>query len=70
MSGETGNLVVKLDMKENVEKGLMMTNTGLREAWERQIRSRVRQIGLAGLLQGYLGWLRVIGAILMHYQPK
>jgi hypothetical protein len=33
MSGETSNLVVKLDMKENVEKGPMMTNTGLREAW-------------------------------------
>jgi hypothetical protein len=26
-------------------------------------------MGLTGLLQGYLGWLRVTRAILMHYQP-
>jgi hypothetical protein len=33
MSGETGNLVVKVDAKENVEEGPMMANTGLLEAW-------------------------------------
>jgi hypothetical protein len=33
MSGETGNLVVKINMKENVEEGLMMANTELLEAW-------------------------------------
>jgi hypothetical protein len=33
MSGETGNLVVKVDMKENVEEGPMMANTELLEAW-------------------------------------
>jgi hypothetical protein len=33
MSGETGNFVVKVDMKENVEEGLMMANTELLEAW-------------------------------------
>jgi hypothetical protein len=27
-------------------------------------------MGLAGLLQGYPGWLRVTRAILRHYQPK
>jgi hypothetical protein len=33
MSGETDNLVVKVDMKENVEEGWMMANTELLEAW-------------------------------------
>jgi hypothetical protein len=33
MSGETGNLVVKIDVKENVEEGMMMANIGLLEAW-------------------------------------
>jgi hypothetical protein len=33
MSGEMGNLVVKVDVKENVEEGLMMANTELPEAW-------------------------------------
>jgi hypothetical protein len=33
MSGETGNLVVKVNMKENVEEGPMMASTGLLEAW-------------------------------------
>jgi enolase len=33
MSGETGNLVVKVDVKEDVEEGLMMTNTEWLEAW-------------------------------------
>jgi hypothetical protein len=33
MLGEVGNLVVKVDMKENVEKGPMMANNELLEAW-------------------------------------
>jgi hypothetical protein len=33
MLEETGNLVVKVDVKENVEEGLMMANTELLEAW-------------------------------------
>jgi hypothetical protein len=33
MSGETGNLVVKVDVKENVGEGPMMTNTKLLETW-------------------------------------
>jgi enolase len=28
-----GNLVMKVDVKENVEEGLMMANTELLEAW-------------------------------------
>jgi hypothetical protein len=32
MSGEMGNLVVKVDMKGNVEEGPMMANTELLEA--------------------------------------
>jgi hypothetical protein len=33
MSGETGNLVVKVDVKKNLGEGLMMANTELIEAW-------------------------------------
>jgi hypothetical protein len=33
MSEETGNLVLKVDMKENVGEGLMMANIELLEAW-------------------------------------
>jgi hypothetical protein len=33
MSGETGNLVVKVNVKKNVEEGPMMANTELLEAW-------------------------------------
>jgi hypothetical protein len=33
MSGEIGNLVVKVDLKENVEEGPMMANNELLEAW-------------------------------------
>jgi hypothetical protein len=33
MSGETGNLMVKVDVKENVGEGPMMTNTELLETW-------------------------------------
>jgi hypothetical protein len=33
MLGEMGNLVVKVDVKENVEEGPMMANTDLLEAW-------------------------------------
>jgi hypothetical protein len=33
MSREMVNFVVKVDVKENVEEGLMMANTELLEAW-------------------------------------
>jgi hypothetical protein len=33
VSGETGNLVVKVDVKENVVEGSMMACTELLEAW-------------------------------------
>jgi hypothetical protein len=33
MLGETGNLVVEIDMKENMEERSMMANTKLLEAW-------------------------------------
>jgi hypothetical protein len=33
MSGETGNLAMKVDVKENVGEGPMMVNTELLEAW-------------------------------------
>jgi hypothetical protein len=33
MSGETGNLVVKVNMKKNVEEEPMMASSELLEAW-------------------------------------
>jgi hypothetical protein len=33
MSGETDNLVVKVNMKKSVEEGPMMASTELLEAW-------------------------------------
>jgi hypothetical protein len=33
MSGEMGNLVMKVDVKGNVDEGPMMANTELLEAW-------------------------------------
>jgi hypothetical protein len=33
MSGETGNSVVKVDVKENTEEEPMMANAELLEAW-------------------------------------
>jgi hypothetical protein len=33
MSGETGNFIVKVDMKENVEEGPMMANSELLGDW-------------------------------------
>jgi hypothetical protein len=35
MSGEIGNLVMKVNVKENVEEGPMMANTELLKAWIR-----------------------------------
>jgi hypothetical protein len=34
MSGETGNLVVKVNVKKSVEEGLMMASSELLEDWE------------------------------------
>jgi hypothetical protein len=33
MLGDLSNLMLKVDVKENVEEGPMMANTGLLEAW-------------------------------------
>jgi hypothetical protein len=70
MSREMGNLVVKVDVKENVEKGPMMANTELLEAWVRSgkanlVSSKANQVtrvsqtclsypNLSGSDQGYL----------------
>jgi hypothetical protein len=54
MSGETGNLVVKVDMKENGEEGPMMANTELLEAWISSGKANsvpIRQIRLPGVSQ-------------------
>jgi hypothetical protein len=70
MSGKMGNLVVKVDMKENVVEGLMMASTKLLEAWVSSgkadlISGKANQVTrvsqtfssypkLSGLDQGYL----------------
>jgi hypothetical protein len=70
MSGETGNLVVKFDVKENVKEGPMMANTKLLDAWvssgkANSISSKANQVTrvsqtclsypkLSGMDQGYL----------------
>jgi hypothetical protein len=63
MSGEMGNLVVKVDVKENVEEGSMMANTEFLEAWvstgKANLVTRVSQMcssyrKLSGSNQGYL----------------
>jgi hypothetical protein len=33
MSGETGNLVVKVNVKKNMEEGPMMVSAGWLESW-------------------------------------
>jgi hypothetical protein len=42
MLGEMGNLVVKVNVKENVEEGSMMAIIELLKVWVRKIRSLVR----------------------------
>jgi hypothetical protein len=70
MSEKMGNLVVKVDMKENVVEGLMMASTKLLEAWVSSgkadlISGKANQVTrvsqtfssypkLSGLDQGYL----------------
>jgi hypothetical protein len=70
MSGKMGNVVVKVDMKENVVEGLMMASTKLLEAWVSSgkadlISGKANQVTrvsqtfssypkLSGLDQGYL----------------
>jgi hypothetical protein len=64
MSREIGNLVVKVDVKENVEEVLMMANTELLEAWvssgkANSVSSKANQVTrvsqmLSEMDQGYL----------------
>jgi hypothetical protein len=70
MLGEMGNLVVKVDVKEDVEEGPMMANTELLEAWvnsgkENSVSGKANQVTwvsqtclsypkLSGSDQGYL----------------
>jgi hypothetical protein len=65
MSREMGNLVVKVDVKENMEEGLMMASAKLLEAWIRSGKedsSRIRQMGLSGLVLGYPSNLDALSA--------
>jgi hypothetical protein len=73
MSGGTGILVVKVNVKKNVEEGPMMASDELLEAWVSSGKTDSvsdKANGVIGLLQGYSGWFRFIQAILMHYGPK
>jgi hypothetical protein len=63
ISGEMGNLVVKVDVKENVEEGPMMVNTELLKDWVSSGKAnQVTQVSqtcssyakLSRLNQGYL----------------
>jgi hypothetical protein len=64
MSREIGNLVVKVDVKENVEEVPMMANTELLEAWvssgkANSVSSKANQVTrisqmLSEMDQGYL----------------
>jgi hypothetical protein len=65
MSGEIGNLVVKVDVKENVEEGPTMANTELLEAWVSSSKANLvsdKLNGLSGLLQGYPSYLGTLSA--------
>jgi hypothetical protein len=66
MSEETGNLVVKVDMKENEEEGPMMVNIEVLEAWV----SSGKANGVIRVASGLLGLVRVSRAILMDYCPN
>jgi hypothetical protein len=67
MSGETGNLMVKVDVKENMKEGSMMANTELLEAWvssgkANSVSGKVNGVirvasGLPGLAWGYPSYL-------------
>jgi hypothetical protein len=59
--------VFELSKVTRVRQRLPKGYSGLTTSRVRQVRSRVRQMGLARFLQGYPGWLRVTRAILMHY---
>jgi hypothetical protein len=64
MLGETGNLMVKVDM--NVEEGLMMTNTELLEAWVSSgkanlVSGKANQI--TRVSQTYLSYPKLSGSI-------
>jgi hypothetical protein len=70
MLGEMSNLIVKVNVKENVEEGPMMANTELLEAWvslgkENSVSDKANQVTrvtqtcssypkLSGSDQGYL----------------
>jgi hypothetical protein len=65
MSRETGNLVVKVDMKENVGKGPMMANTELLEAWVRlgkanSVSDKANQV--TRVSQTYLSYPKLSGS--------
>jgi hypothetical protein len=73
MLEETGNLVVKVNVKKSVEEGPMMASAKLLEAWVSSGKADSvsnKANGVAELLHGYLGWVRVIRAILMHHRAK
>jgi hypothetical protein len=65
MSRETGNMVVKVDMKENVGKGPMMANTELLEAWVRlgkanSVSDKANQV--TRVSQTYLSYPKLSGS--------
>jgi hypothetical protein len=68
MLGETGNLVVKVDVKENMEEGPMMANTELLEAWissgkANSVSDKANQVTqvsqTVGVTQSYPGRIKI-----------
>jgi hypothetical protein len=73
MSGETGNLVGKVNMKKNMEEGPMMASAELLVAWVSSGKAYSisdKANGVIHVALGLSGLVRVIRAILMHYRPK
>jgi hypothetical protein len=72
MSGEMGNLVVKLDVKENMKERPMIANTELLEAWvssgkANSVSGKANGVirvasGFCGLAWGYLSYLDALSA--------
>jgi hypothetical protein len=68
MSGEMSNLVVKVDVKENMEEGPMMANTELLEAWissgkANSVSDKANQVTqvsqTVGVTQSYPGRIKI-----------
>jgi hypothetical protein len=70
MSGETGNLVVKVNLKKNVEEGLIMTSAKLHEAWVSLGKADLVSDKANGVIQVGLGLSEQSWYIIGRNKPK